>query len=63
MNVFIKFGKILLICSQDIEREQNSDINQSYNFVPNLRKMTGNNPNLDFVNINEYPKFCKILSI
>ena len=25
--------------------------------------MTDNNPNLDFVNINAYIKFCEILSI
>ena len=28
MNEYIKFGEILLICSQDIERKQNSDVNQ-----------------------------------
>ena len=49
----IKFGKILSICSQD------SDINQG----PNLRKMTGNNSNLDLVNIKAYSKFGQILSI
>ena len=28
VNVYVKFGKILTIGSQDIERKQNSDINQ-----------------------------------
>ena len=28
INAFIKFGQILSICSKDIERKQNSDINQ-----------------------------------
>ena len=28
MIAYIKFGKILSICSQDIEQKQNSDVNQ-----------------------------------
>ena len=28
VDVHTKFGRILLICSQDIERKQNSDVNQ-----------------------------------
>ena len=28
INAYIKFGEILSICSQDIERKQNSDISQ-----------------------------------
>ena len=28
VDVHTKFGQILSICSQDIERKQNSDINQ-----------------------------------
>ena len=28
INAFIKFGQILSICSKDIERKQNSYINQ-----------------------------------
>ena len=28
IDVHIKFGQILSICSRDIERKQNSDINQ-----------------------------------
>ena len=63
MNAYIKFGEILSIYSQDIERKQNSEINQSHNSVTYLRKMTGNNPNLDIVNMNAYIKFGKTLSI
>ena len=47
------------ICSKDIERKLNSD----YDFVTNLSKMTGDNPNLDLININAYIKFGKIISI
>ena len=28
MNAYIKIGEIIAICSKDIERKQNSDINQ-----------------------------------
>ena len=28
VDVHIKFGRILSICSRDIERKQNSDVNQ-----------------------------------
>ena len=57
------------MCSEDIERKQNfdvnqnSDINKGHNSVTNLRKMTGNNPSLDLVNINTPTKFGEILSI
>ena len=53
----IKFGKILLICSQDIERKGNLDINQGHNSGTNVRKMMCKNPNLDVVNINAYTNF------
>ena len=59
MNVYIKIGKILPICSQDIKRKQ---IRMSIK-VTNLRKMTGNNPSLDIVNVNAYTNFGHILSI
>ena len=36
---------------------------KGHNHVINLRKMTCNNPNLDLVSINAYPKFGPILSI
>ena len=28
MNAYIKFGEILSMCSQDIGRKRNSDVNQ-----------------------------------
>ena len=28
INAYIKFGEFLSYCSQDIERERNSDVNQ-----------------------------------
>ena len=34
-----------------------------HNSVTNLQKVTVNNPNLDFVNKNDYIKFGQILSI
>ena len=58
-----KFGKIVPINSQDIERKHKSDINQGPYLCKNLQKMTGNNPYLDIVNINAHTKFGRILSI
>ena len=64
-DVHTKFGPILSIRSQDIERKQNSDVNQGqgHNSVKILRKMTGNNPKLDLVNVDVHTKFGRILSI
>ena len=36
---------------------------KGHNSVTNLRKMTGNNPNLDLVNMKAYIKFDDILLI
>ena len=36
---------------------------KGHNSVTNLQKMTGNNPNLDLVNINAHIKFDQILYI
>ena len=55
-----KFGWILSIRSQDIERKRNS---KGRNSVKILRKMTGNNPKLDLVNDDVHTKFGLILSI
>ena len=38
VNVYTKFGKILSICSQDIERKRNSDINQGPYFCCKFAK-------------------------
>ena len=55
VDAHTKFGRILSIHSQDIERKQNSD-------VKILRKMTGNNAKLDLVNVDVHTKFGWILS-
>ena len=58
MNAYIKFGEILSICSQDIERKWNYDRrNDIRNSGTNMRKMTRNNPKVDLVNMNAYIKF------
>ena len=62
-DVHTKFGRILSIRSQDIERKRNSDVNQGCNSVKILRKMMGNNPKLDLVNDDVHTKFGRILSI
>ena len=66
-DVHTKFGRILSIRSQDIERKRNSDVNigpsKGSNSVKILRKMTGNNPKLDLVNDDVHTKFGVILSI
>ena len=56
MHSYIKFGEILSIYSQHNERKRYSGVNQY------VQKMTCNNPNLAFVNINAYIKFGEILS-
>ena len=63
-DVHTKFGRILSICSQDIEwgNEILTSI-QGLNTVKILRKMTGNNPKLDLVNDDVHTKFGLILSI
>ena len=45
------------------ERNKNLTSIKGHNSVTDLRKMTGNNPKLDFVNINEHTKFGQNLSI
>ena len=62
VDVHSKFGWILSICSQDIERKQILSI-KGRNSVKILAKMTGNNPKLDLVNDDEHTKFGQILSI
>ena len=59
-DVHTKFGQILSIGSQDIERKQNSDGRNSDKI---LRKTTGNNPKLDLVNVDVHIKFGQLLSI
>ena len=52
MNAHIKFGEILLICSQDIERKQISGVNKGPKLIYKCAKMMFNNPNVDLVNMN-----------
>ena len=62
INAYTKLGKILSICSQDIERKQKLDI-KSHNSVTK-RKMTGINPNLNLVNINaQLPNLVKFYQL
>ena len=63
MNAYIKFGDILPIYSQDIERTQNFGLNQGPSLWYKCAKMTCKNPKLDHVNMNAYIKFGEILSI
>ena len=62
-DVHTKFGRILSIRSQDIERKRNSKSIKGRNSVKILRKMTGNNPKLDLINDDVHTKFGRILSI
>ena len=61
VDVHTKFGQILSIRSQDIERKRNSDINigsskGNYSSA-NLGKMSCIDTYLDIVNIDAYAKF------
>ena len=62
MNAYTKFGEILPIGSQDIERKQNFGVNKRLNSGTKIRKMTSNNPKLDHVNLNAYIKFGENMS-
>ena len=63
-DVHTKFGRILSICSQDIELKNEILTSiKGRNSVKILRKMLGNNPKLDLVNVDVHTKFGRILSI
>ena len=49
INVHTKFDQIMSIYFQDIERKQNSDINQGPNSLKILHTIMGNNLKLDLV--------------
>ena len=61
-NGYTKFGLILSIHSQDIERNQILSWIKGLNSVANLRKTTIYNTNVDLVNDDVYTKFGLILS-
>ena len=63
VDVHTKFGWILSIRSQDIERKRILTLIKGHNSVKILRKMTGNNPKLDLVNVDVHTKFGRILSM
>ena len=64
-NAHTKFGEILSIHSQDIERKRKSDIynSRAIPLFQNLRKKTNTDPSLYLVNINAHTKFGEIQSI
>ena len=76
INVYMytKFGKILSIHSQDIERKRNSNmcitfvLNEiltsikGHNSVANLQKSVLYTLNIDVINVNVYTKFGKFCS-
>ena len=63
VDVPAKFGSILSIHSQDIERKQILTSIKGHNSGSNFQKMLGNNPKLDLVNVDVHAKFGSILSI
>ena len=75
VDIHSKFGVILSISSQDIERKRNYEVNQvpklhettkyikGHNIVKILQKKVGNNPNVDLVNVDVHTKFGQILLI
>ena len=64
INAYMKFGQIIFISSQDIERKRIYDINQrAITLLQISEKMMCNNHNQHLVNINTHTKFCRIISI
>ena len=58
-----KNGKILSIHSQNIEWNEILTSIKGRNALKIYRKITGNNPKLDIVNVDVHTKFGQILSI
>ena len=56
-DVHTKFGQILSICSQDIERKRNLTSIKGRKSIKTLQKMTVNNPKLDLVSVDVPTKF------
>ena len=61
-DVHTKYGQIMSIRSQDIERKRNSEAIKGSNSVKILQNMTGNNLKLGLVNVDVYAQFGEILS-
>ena len=62
-NVYINFGLILSIRSQDIEQKPNFDLIKGRNSLANLRKTMIYNTKVVLINDNVYTKFGLNLSI
>ena len=62
VDVHKKFGRILSIQSQDIERKRNSVSIKGCNSIKILRKKMGNNPKQDLVHVDVHTKFGQIRS-
>ena len=63
VDVHTKFGQILSICSQDIERKRNFGNNEGpkgNNSSANLGKLTCIYTLVDIVNIDAYAKYVKV---
>ena len=61
MSAYLKFGEILSICSQDTNVLSRNEILNNiltsvkcHSSMTNARKMIGNDPTLDLVDINPY---------
>ena len=52
INAYIKFCELYPFVRRVLSGNEFSAINQGHNSVTIFRKMTGNNPNIDFVNID-----------
>ena len=63
VDVHIKFGQILSICSRDIDWKQNLTSIKGHNCINILRKMTGNNPKLYLNTVDVHINFGQIVSI
>ena len=64
MNTYIKFGEIISIGSQDIERKQFFCVNKGHNSDTNMQKMMCNNhkQHVDLANMNADIKFGEKMS-
>ena len=64
INVYTKFGHILSMPSQDIEKKTKFwHQSRALTLSQICEKMMNNNPNVDLVNIIRYTKYGQILSI
>ena len=65
MNAYIKFGEILPIGSQDKRAETKIWRSKGHNSLTGtiFRKMMGNNPTLDLINMNAYIKYGENMSV